>query len=81
MLKADDHNERPDRVRVPERGGRYVRQAGHYRAFIPNALPPEPPVRIDGILQRRLSHADLALGRLDGSIQTLPNPGLCSMLA
>ena len=76
MLKAGDHNERPHGARVPERGGRYVRQAGHYRAFIPNPLPPQPPVRIDGTLQRRLSDADLALGRLDGSIQTLPNPDL-----
>jgi len=33
-------------------------------------------VRIDGALQRLLSAADLALGRLDGSIQILPNPDL-----
>jgi Fic family protein len=35
-----------------------------------------PPVQITGEIQRLLSQADLALGRLDGSIQTLPNPDL-----
>jgi len=39
-------------------------------------LPPDPPVEITGELQARLSQADRALGRLDGSIQTLPNPDL-----
>lgn len=58
------------------RAGRYVNQPSGYRAFIPAPLPPDPPVRIDGKLQELLSKADRALGRLDGSIQTLPNPDL-----
>ena len=58
------------------RAGRYIRQATGYRAFIPAALPPTPPVQISGGIQRLLSEADRALGRLDGSIQTLPNPDL-----
>lgn len=59
------------------RAGRYVAQPGGYRAFIPAPLPPaDPPVKIGGKLQVLLSQADLALGRLDGSIQTLPNPDL-----
>jgi Fic family protein len=33
-------------------------------------------VRIEGRLQALLSQADRALGRLDGSVQTLPNPDL-----
>ena len=61
---------------TPSRAGTYVRQASGYRAFIPAALPPEPPVRLDGQVQALLSEADRALGRLDGSIQTLPNPDL-----
>ncbi len=61
---------------VPGRSGTYVRQQTGYRAFIPAALPPVPPIRIDRRLQRLLSMADLALGRLDGSIQILPNPDL-----
>jgi Fic family protein len=58
------------------RAGTYQRQPSGYRAFIPTPLPPQPPVRSSGELQRLLSQADLALGRLDGSIQTLPNPDL-----
>ena len=59
-----------------DRAGRYVRQPEGYRAFIPAPLPPVPPVRLDGSLQALLSQADRALGRLDGSIQTLPNADL-----
>src|SRR5215203_3491444 len=58
------------------RAGRYVRQPTGYRAFIPAPLPPEPAVRIGGEMQCLLSEADRALGRLDGSVQTLPNPDL-----
>jgi Fic family protein len=58
------------------RAGGYRQQPGGYRAFLPAPLPPEPPVRIAGELQRHLSEADRALGRLDGSVQTLPNPDL-----
>ena len=59
-----------------QRAGRYLRQPSGYRAYIPAALPPDPPVRLRGELQALLSKADRALGRLDGSVQTLPNPGL-----
>ena len=55
------------------RAGRYVRQPSGYRVFIPEVLPPKPPVRITDELQRLLSEADRALGRLDGSIQILPD--------
>lgn len=58
------------------RAGRYVKQATGYRAFIPAPLPPQPPIRIDAEIYGLLSQADRALGRLDGSIQTLPNPDL-----
>ena len=58
------------------RAGRYVRQVTGYRAFIPAQLPPQPAIQISGELQVLLSEADRALGRLDGSIQTLPNPDL-----
>jgi Fic family protein len=58
------------------RAGRYVRQMTGYRAFIPAPLPPEPPLDLSGELHRLLSSADRALGRLDGSVLTLPNPDL-----
>lgn len=58
------------------RSGRYVRQPSGYRAFIPAPLPPDPPVRLSGELLALLSRADRALGRLDGSIHTLPHPDL-----
>jgi len=43
---------------------------------MPKSLPPEPPVQIDAEMQALLSRADRVLGRLDGSIRTLPNPDL-----
>jgi Fic family protein len=59
-----------------QRAGRYVRQPGGYRAFLPAPLPPDPAIRLEGKVQALLSRADRALGRLDGSIQTLPHPDL-----
>lgn len=58
------------------RAGIYQNQTTGYRAFIPAPLPPDPPIAIDDELQALLSQADRALGRLDGSIQTLPDSDL-----
>ncbi len=66
----------PSQAPTTYRAGRYVRQPAGPRAFVPAPLPPDPPVRIDRTLQVLLSQADRALGRLDGSIQTLPHPDL-----
>ena len=61
----------------PNRSGRYIKQMQGYRAFIPAPLPPEiPELLIDEEMTARLSRADRALGRLDGSIQTLPDPDI-----
>lgn len=65
---------------VSHRGGRYIRQPTGYSAFIPEPLPPKPPISLNGELQALLSKADRALGRLDGSIATLPNPDLFVMM-
>src|SRR5688572_1649092 len=67
MLKAEHHG---------NRAGRYVAQSGGFKAFMPGPLPPDPGIAIDGDLQHRLSEADRALGRLHGSVETLPNPNL-----
>ena len=61
---------------MSSRAGRYQRQTTGYRAFIPAPLPPDPPIQLKGELQALLSQADRALGRLDGSVSTLPNPDL-----
>jgi Fic family protein len=61
---------------LSDRSGKYALQPSGYKAFIPAPLPPDPPVEIDSEMQWLLSEADRALGRLDGSIQTLPNPEL-----
>lgn len=60
----------------PNRAGCYRNQPTGYRAFIPNPLPPEPPLNLAGPLREHLSDADYALGRLEGAILTLPNPDL-----
>ena len=58
------------------RSGRYIKQPSGYRAFIPAPLPPDPHIEIDHEMQRILIEAHRELGRLEGSIQTLPNPDL-----
>lgn len=58
-----------------DRSGRYVRQPSGYSAFIPNDLPPDPPVDLRP-LAVALSGADQAIGRLDGVGRILPNPDL-----
>jgi Fic family protein len=58
------------------RAGTFRRQERGYEAFIPAPLPPDPPLAIEPDLLAVLSAADQALGRLDGVIQTVPNPEL-----
>lgn len=58
------------------RSGRFIRHPTGYRAFHPAPLPSDPALRIEGDLQRLLSDADRALGRLDGITTILPNPDL-----
>lgn len=61
---------------APTRAGRYITQPTGYRAYMPAPLPPQPALALGGELQGLLSAADRALGRLDGSVLTLPNPDL-----
>lgn len=56
------------------RSGTFINQLQgdiQYEAFVPNLLPYE--VKIDQTLQHLLSKADLALGRLDGITEILPD--------
>ncbi len=46
------------------------------RAFVPDPLPPVPPIDLGGGLSDRLDRAHIALGRLDGVSSVLPDPHL-----
>lgn len=56
--------------------GRWVPQSQaevKYNAFIPNLLPPEPPLTIDDNMYTLLSTADRYLGRLDMLCELVPD--------
>lgn len=55
------------------RVGQYIKQPEGFDAFVPAPLPPSE-LNIDEKLQFLLSRADLAIGRLDGIIEVIPNP-------
>ncbi|CAN5546558.1 Fic family protein [soil metagenome] len=60
-----------------ERSGRFLLAQGGpegYWAFHPNALPPDPPLRISPRIQGLIDLANQALGRLDGVTLLLPDP-------
>lgn len=46
------------------------------RAFVPQPLPPEPPLELGGELGNLLDSASIAIGRLDGISLVLPDPEL-----
>ena len=58
------------------RAGRYVTQPAGYKAFVPNPLPPIPPIALSRSISKLLSDADRSLAALDSAILTLPNPDL-----
>ena len=58
------------------RAGIVIKTPTGYNSFVPNPLPPNPPIAFDDEIQSLLSEAGLKLGRLDGITQILPNPGL-----
>ncbi len=57
--------------------GRYVTVSTRdepFKAFVPDPLPPRPPIVMDSTLERLHGQAQLALGRLDGIVSLLPAP-------
>jgi Fic family protein len=46
------------------------------KAFVPNPLPPVPPLELTGARQHLLERATLAIGRLDSVSMLLPDPQL-----
>lgn len=59
--------------------GRYVRvstASERFEAFVPDSLPPRPPIVWSPALRRRFDGALVALGRLDAVTAFLPNASL-----
>lgn len=57
-----------------DRAGTFRQQAGGFKAFVPNPFPPTD-LRLEGLVGE-LERANLALGRLVGSAEILPDPDL-----
>lgn len=58
------------------RTGRYIQQATGYKAFVPEPLPPRPPLELDNELLSLLSEADRRLGQLNGLVSIINDPNL-----
>lgn len=59
--------------------GHYVTASSsgeEFRAFVPDPLPPDPPISWSAALRRRFDAALVALGRLDAITALLPNSSL-----
>lgn len=66
-------------IKASQRAGKFVVQQKEpegYSAFVPNPLPPDPPLQYDDEIKDLIEKANRALGRLDGSTYILPNPDL-----
>lgn len=53
--------------------GKYIQQKGGYKAFLPNAFPPQGLSFEEPKIIKLLSDADLLLGKLDGITKLLPD--------
>jgi Fic family protein len=59
--------------------GKYIRctiSPEPFHAFVPQPLPPVPPLQLDGSLYDISERANRAIGRLDGITTLLPDPSL-----
>lgn len=57
-----------------DRAGRFITQPEGYAAFVPEPLPPDPPLAFDTDLLNLLESAVGELGRLDGVAKVIPDP-------
>lgn len=55
------------------RSGKQITQPTGYKAFIPNPLPPNPPIQIEGEIQHLLTNANIAIGKMDTMGYLAPN--------
>ena len=58
------------------RAGRFIQQMENYKAFIPEPLPPIPPLELDAEILKLLSKANLYLGQLNGLASIINDPDL-----
>lgn len=63
-------------MKILNRAGKHISQTAGFSAFIPEPLPPNPSLKMEGELSLLLSQADQAVARLDGVASILPNPNL-----
>jgi cell filamentation protein, protein adenylyltransferase len=59
---------------LKDRAGSFVSQSEGYVAFVPEPLPPSPPLELDLALLNLLEEAVRELGRLDGIAKVIPDP-------
>jgi len=55
------------------RSGKQITQPTRYKAFIPNPLPPNPPIQVEGEIQHLLTNANIAVGKMDTMGYLVPN--------
>jgi Fic family protein len=55
------------------RSGKQITQPTGYKAFIPNPLPPNPPIQIEGEFQHLLTNANISIGKMDTMGYLAPN--------
>jgi len=55
------------------RSGTQMTQSTGYKAFIPNPLPPDPPIQMEGEIQHLLTSANIAIGKMDTMGYLAPN--------
>lgn len=55
------------------RSGTQITQPTGYKAFIPNRLPPNPPIQVEGEIQHLLTNANIAIGKMDTMGYLVPN--------
>lgn len=55
------------------RSGIQITQPTGYKAFIPNPLPPDPPIRVEGEIQHLLTNANIAIGKMGTMGYLAPN--------
>lgn len=55
------------------RSGNKISQPTGYKAFIPNPLPPNPPIQVEGEIEHLLMQANIAIGKMDAVGSLVPN--------